>query len=172
MPRGYGGVRNPKKYAYNKVYNRNSIKYKVIPTVCNLKNMLAKLQAVNGDFSQLKQWEKRSYKAYNIEAIKSLILKADEKNWPNLIRNHMLYGEKALFGASCIDIYLVAYVSNEYGHGKDIFTKFIFSNEISDKPNSVNAIWTVGKGDGIYLDLLNQDGSIKDYDFFEKWISR
>lgn len=24
MPRGYGWVRNPKKYAYNKVYNRTS----------------------------------------------------------------------------------------------------------------------------------------------------
>lgn len=24
MPRGYGLVRNPKKYAYNKVYNRMS----------------------------------------------------------------------------------------------------------------------------------------------------
>lgn len=150
----------------------HSIKYKVIPTVCNLKNMLTKLQAVNGDFSQLKQWEKRSYKAYNIEAIKSSVLKSDEDNWPDLIRNHILNGEKVMFGASCIDIYLVAYVANEYGHGKDIFTEFIYSNEISNKPNTVNAIWTVGKVDGIYLDLLNQDGSIKDYDFFEKWISR
>ena len=25
MPRGYGWVRNPKKYAYNKVYNRTSV---------------------------------------------------------------------------------------------------------------------------------------------------
>ena len=25
MPRGYGWVRNPKKYAYNKVYNRTSL---------------------------------------------------------------------------------------------------------------------------------------------------
>jgi len=24
MPRGYGWVRNPKKYAYNKIYNRTS----------------------------------------------------------------------------------------------------------------------------------------------------
>lgn len=24
MPRGYGWIRNPKKYAYNKVYNRTS----------------------------------------------------------------------------------------------------------------------------------------------------
>lgn len=25
MPKGYGWVRNPKKYAYNKVYNKTSI---------------------------------------------------------------------------------------------------------------------------------------------------
>ena len=25
MPRGYGWVRNPKKYVYNKVYNRTSV---------------------------------------------------------------------------------------------------------------------------------------------------
>jgi len=25
MPKGYGWVRNPKKYAYNKVYNRTTI---------------------------------------------------------------------------------------------------------------------------------------------------
>lgn len=32
---------------------------KVIPTVCNLENMLDKLVKVHGDFSQLKQWEIR-----------------------------------------------------------------------------------------------------------------
>ncbi|MFT9495889.1 hypothetical protein [Anaerosolibacter sp.] len=51
-----------------------SLNYKVIPTVCNLKNMLSKLMDVNGDFRQLKQWEKRSYKAYNIDDIKLNIL--------------------------------------------------------------------------------------------------
>lgn len=25
MPRGYGWIRNPKKYAYNKVYNRTTV---------------------------------------------------------------------------------------------------------------------------------------------------
>jgi hypothetical protein len=36
---------------------------KVIPTVCNLRNMLEKLIIVNGDISLLKPWEKRSYEA-------------------------------------------------------------------------------------------------------------
>ena len=32
------------------------------------------------------------------------------------------------------------------------------------------AIYTVGKGDGIYLDLLYSDGKIKEWDFFDKWV--
>ncbi|MFD0824341.1 hypothetical protein ACT8ZR_01550 [Neobacillus sp. M.A.Huq-85] len=46
-----------------------SLHINVIPTVCNIKNMLDKLIAVEGDVSQLKQWEKRSYKAYQIDKI-------------------------------------------------------------------------------------------------------
>jgi len=52
------------------------ISVKVIPTVCQFENILKKLIEVNGDFPQLKQWEKRSYKAYLIEEIKSRILSA------------------------------------------------------------------------------------------------
>ena len=148
------------------------LNYKVIPTVCNLKNMLTKLIAVNGDFNQLKQWEKRSYKAYNIEDIKRDIMNANQNEWPALIRNHILTGDTSLFGASCIDVYLVAYVANEFGVGKGIFEKYIFDNQITEKINSVNAIWSVGKGDGIYLEVLNEDGSIKDNEFIEKWIAR
>lgn len=146
--------------------------YKVIPTVCNLKNMLLKLKEVNGDLNQLKKWEKRSYKAYNIDAIKQSLLNANQNDWPSLVRHHILTGEMNLFGASCIDIYLVAYVANEYGVGKNIFTKYIFDKAITEKINSVSAIWTVGKGDGVYLGILNDDGSIKDNEFIEKWMTR
>lgn len=149
-----------------------SLDCKVIPTVCNLKNMLSKLKAVNGDVNQLEQWEKRSYKAYNIDAIKQFLLNANQNEWPNLIRQHILTGDMNLFGASCIDIYLVAYVANKYGVGKDVFAKYIFAKGITENMNSVSAIWTVGKGDGIYLGVLNDDGSIKDHEFIEKWIVR
>lgn len=144
----------------------------VIPTVCNLKNMLHKLQSAGGDYTQLKQWEKRSFKAYNIADIKENILNTDSLEWPTLIRNHILEGEKSLFGASCIDIYLVAYVSNEFSVGKKSFSRYIFEKEITEKEKSVNAIWNVGKGDGVYLGILNNDGSIKDYAFIEMWIKR
>lgn len=149
-----------------------SLDEKVIPTVGNLKNMLNKLKQVNGDLSHLEQWEKRSYKAYNVEDVKREILSKNQSNWPNIIKKHILTGAMSLFGASCVDVYLVAYVANTFGTGKCVFEKYIFDKQITEKINSVNAIWTVGKGDGVYLDVLNPDGSIKDIEFFEKWISR
>lgn len=42
---------------------------------------------------------------------------------------------------------------------------------ISDKLNTAQAIWQVGKGDGVFLDILNNDGTIKDFDFFNKLVA-
>jgi hypothetical protein len=30
--------------------------------------------------------------------------------------------------------------------------------------------WQVGKGDGVFLDVLNNDGTIKDWDFLINWL--
>jgi hypothetical protein len=85
-----------------------SLETNVIPTVCNLKNMLIKLVEVGGDFSQLKQWEKRSYKAYLIDDIKTEILFNSQQQWREIIRNQILSKRPSEFGPSVIDIYLVA----------------------------------------------------------------
>jgi predicted house-cleaning noncanonical NTP pyrophosphatase (MazG superfamily) len=44
-------------------------------------------------------------------------------------------------------------------------------NGITDKLNSAQAIWQIGKGDGTYLGVLNDDGSVRDWDFFKKWVN-
>jgi hypothetical protein len=147
-----------------------SIHSKVIPTVCNLENMLDKLVEVHGDFSQLKQWEKRSYIAYKIEDVKTKIIYSPKNEWKHILRKHILDGPPSDFGASCIDIYLVAYVTETYGKGKVKFIEYIKKYNISDKANSAQAIWQVGKGDGVYLDILNNDGSVKDWDFIKEWL--
>jgi hypothetical protein len=147
-----------------------SIHSKVIPTVCNLENMLHKLVELHGDFSQLKQWEKRSYKSYNIEAIKSEIIYSPKSEWIRILRQHILDITPSDLGASCIDIYLVAYVSESYGIGKERFFEYVKKNNISDKDNSAQAIWQVGKGDGVYLEILNEDGTIKDWNFIKEWL--
>ena len=147
-----------------------SIHLQVIPTVCNLKNMLEKLDLVHGDVSELKQWEKRSYKAYQIEKIKLAVMSVSGEDRIKLIKQHILNGDPNDFGASCIDMYLVAYVAEQYKTGKQAFNEYVLKHGITDKPNSVQAIWQVGKGDGVYLKVLNDDGSIRDWDFFAQWV--
>lgn len=87
-----------------------------------------------------------------------------------IIREHILKGDPNDFGVHCIDIYLVAYVSEKYGRGKEKFFEHIKSKGISEKANSAQAIWQVGKGDGQFLGILNNDGSVKDWSFMANWI--
>lgn len=162
---GLAGIHMPKNL------RGRSIHANVIPTVCNLRNMLAKLKALNGDVSLLRPWEKRSYDAYRIDEIKSRILESPEESWREIVRDHILGGNPSGFGASCIDIYLVAYVSETFGVGKEAFLKYIKKSGISQKTNAAKAIWQVGKSDGVYLGILNDDGTIKDKTFMLSWIT-
>lgn len=143
----------------------------VIPTVCNLPNMLDKLESVQGDVSKLKQWEKRSFQAYRIDQIKLQILNATSETRISLIKEHILTSDPNDLGASCIDIYLVAFVAEKFEPGKKAFIEYVLDNGITDKLNSAQAIWQVGKGDGVYLEVLHEDGSIKDWNFFAQWIT-
>ena len=147
-----------------------SLHEKVIPTVCNLENMLEKLVEVDGDESKLEQWEKRSYNAYQINKIEEEILNASPDEWKDIIKEHILNQEPDDLGANCIDIYLVAYVVETHGGGRQNLIQYVKDNGISDKENSAKAIWQVGRGDGEYLGVLNDDGSVKDWDFFTQWI--
>ncbi len=148
-----------------------STHHNVIPTVCNLENMLLKLKELHGNDTLLKQWEKRSYSAYQIDKIKTKILSSQKERWKEIIKEHILQGNPSDFGASCIDIYLVAYVAEGFGAGKLKFFQYIKENGISQKPNTAQAIWQVGKGDGVFLNVLNADGTVKDVEFFRKWIN-
>jgi hypothetical protein len=150
--------------------NGRSLQSNVIPTVCNVRNMLLKLVAVNGDVQRLKQWEKRSYRAYLIDEIKGNIIYADSHQWREILRKHLLQQRLSDFGASVIDIYLVAYVSQTYGIGKNTFFTYINTSGISQKANSANAIWQVGKGDGVFLGIINDDGTVRDWEFMYKWL--
>lgn len=98
-------------------------------------------------------------------------MNADKENRKRLIKKHILNSDPNELGPSCIDIYLVAYVAEKFKPGKETFVDYVLRNGISDKPNSAQAIWQVGKGDGVYLDILNEDGSIKDRNFFAQWVS-
>lgn len=149
-----------------------SIHLNVIPTVSNLKNLIDKLIVVDGDVSQLKQWEKRSYAAYQISKVKREVMNAPTKDIrTNLVKQHILNQDPNELGASCIDIYLVAYVAENVRPGKQAFIEYVMNHRITDKQNSAQAIWQVGKGDGTYLGVLHEDGSVRDWDFFRKWVN-
>jgi hypothetical protein len=148
-----------------------SISTNIIPTVCNLKNTIKKLVLVNGDYSQLKQWERRSYQAYHLDVITSELLIVSTERQIELIKSRILNIDPKEIGASCIDIYLVAFIAENYGPSKKIFFDYIKSSGISDKDNTAQAIWQVGKGDGVYLGLLNEDGTVNDWSFFTSWIN-
>ena len=142
---------------------------KVIPMLCGLKKMLVHLVEVNGDQTLLGQWEKRCYKAYCLNEIQDLILESYQEDWPQIIKEHLLRKDPIELGASAIDIYLVAYVTETFGIGKDIFVQYIKDSNITTKDNTANAIWSVGKNDGVYLGILNSDGTIRDINFFRQW---
>jgi len=64
----------------------------------------------------------------------------------------------------------VAYVAETYGAGRQNLFQYVKDNGISDAEGSAQAIWQVGRGDGEYLGVLNDDGTVKDWDFFAQWI--
>lgn len=147
-----------------------SLTSKVIPTVCNLKNMLKRLKENSWDESKLKQWEKRSFKAYQIGTIKQTLMFKQEYEWPVIIRKHILQIPISELGASAIDIYLVAYLVETFDVDKSMAFHKMTQMGISDKTGSCSAIWQVGKGDGVYLGILNENGSVRDWKFMEAWV--
>lgn len=142
----------------------------VIPSVCNLEDMLNKLKEVDGNFLYLEQNEKRSYTAYCIDRIEKKVLDSRPDKLKDIVRDNILRTDPFDLGPNCLDIYLVAYVSENYGEGEERFNEFIIENKISNNIESAQAIWQVGTSDGYFLEVLNEDGTVKDWEFFRKWI--
>lgn len=162
---------NNSELVLGNVLRGRNINTKVIPTVCTLSLMLRHLRDYNWDKNKLKPWEKRSYKAYCIDKIIHILRVSEERQWPEIIKINILSLYCDEIGASCLDIYFVAYVAHNYGVGRKVMEEYCRSVKITEKLNSVNAIYNVGKSDGVYLGLLNNDGTIKDKEFFREWIN-
>ncbi|MGH4050330.1 MAG: hypothetical protein ACREVX_03115 [Clostridium sp.] len=64
---------------------------KVIPTVCNIKNVLKKLSENGGEYSFLKSWERPCYKHYNLEKIQKQIFSVKGEEQINILCEHILH---------------------------------------------------------------------------------
>ena len=143
-----------------------------IPTVGKLEDMLIELKEVEGNFTYLDVSAKRTYAAYCIENIQKKFMNAKEDKWLDLIREHVLKTDPFDLGPNVLDVYLVAYVSEKYGQGQERFNEYIIERKISSHIEDAIAIWEVGLADGLYLELLNEDGSVADWNFFKKWVNK
>lgn len=144
---------------------------KIIPTVCNLKIVLSKLAENGGEYSYLKQWEQRSYKHYNLEKIQKQLLSVTSDEQINILREHILSSNFEQLGASPFDIYIVAYIAENIDVGKEVFIDYCLNNGMAGTENSSSAIYWVGKGDGVFLGILNKDGTVRDWEFMNRWVN-
>ena len=144
---------------------------KIIPTVYNIKNVLGKLAENGGEYSYLKPWEQRAYKHYNMEKIHKRILLVSGDEQINILRQHILNSNFDEFGANTFDIYIVAYVAENIDIGKEAFIDYCLNNGLGGTANSSNAIYQVGKGDGFFLKILNKDGTVRDWEFMNRWVN-
>lgn len=150
--------------------NGRNIFVNVIPTVCNLKNMLNKLKANNWNEQTLKSWEKRSYNGYRIDMIITKLKNATNFPVSDIIRTHILTNDISIFGPHIVDIYLVAFFTENYSTSFCDFFDFVKQKGITEKEGSAKAIWQVGKGDGEFLEILNKDGTICDWTFIKEML--
>jgi len=148
-----------------------SITESVIPKTYSLKTVLNQI-IENRDLEMtLRSKGKSCYKAYELGEIEDILLDSYKEEWPCIVKAHLLSKNPHELGANAIAIYLIAYIAETYGTGKEIFTKAIKEMGITTKENLIRSIWKVGQSDGQYLGVLNADGTIRDINFFRQWTS-
>lgn len=152
------------------VLRERNINRKIIPSACNLKDVLTHLKERNWNISRLKRYEKSCWDAYKLDAVLVMLKEFEEKYWPEILKINMLstYGDD--IGANCASIYLVGYVAENMGVGEHMMQEYCKLAGITEKEICVKAIYNTGKNDGEYLGVLNADGTVADWDFFEKWV--
>lgn len=152
------------------VLRERSVNSKIIPNPCNLRMMLLHLRDNNWNISKLKKYEKGCYNSYKLGEVVSMLKNYEEKYWPEIIRLNILSIYGSDIGTNCASMYLVGYVAENMGPGEHMMEEYCKLAGITEKELCVKAIYNTGKGDGEYLEVLNADGTVADWDFFEKWV--
>jgi len=148
-----------------------SITESVIPKTICLKTLLNQIIEMKDLDYTLQPKGKSCYKAYEIGEIEDILLDSYKEEWPCIVKAHLLSKSPSELGANAIAIYLIAYITETYGPGKEVFCQAIKEMGITTKENLIRAIWKVGQSDGQYLGVLNANGTIRDINFFRQWTS-
>jgi hypothetical protein len=160
-----------RKFLPNQLKKR-SMTERVIPKGYSLKKMLNQLVESQGEFSALMPWEKSCYRDYELGEIQDIILESYKEEWPCIIRTHLLSKEPKELGGNAAAIFLIAYVAETHGTGRNVFSKVIKEMGITSKEKTVRSLWRIGKSDGQYLGVINADGSVRDGNFLKQWTKK
>ena len=148
--------------------NLRGIKITSISKVINrpkLMNTLSYLKRISWNKNKISTYYKKTFNAYSLDNILDKLM--NEKIKIKLIKDNILNLYKEDIGINCLCIYIVAFFVNQkqvsnYKEYAECASKYFSENTIKN-------IWSIGIADGTYLNLIDSNGKILDYDFFYKW---
>ncbi|MCL1948693.1 MAG: hypothetical protein FWF59_03070 [Turicibacter sp.] len=135
----------------------------------NLKTVLNQILEDSELENQLKSKGKSCYRAYGLGEIEDILLESYKEEWPCIVKTHLLSKSPQELGSNAAAIYLIAYITQHYGTGKETFFRMMKELGIASKDSVIGAIWSTGQSDGQYLGVFNSDGTIRDKHFFQQW---
>ncbi|MDU1605142.1 MAG: hypothetical protein E6845_19480 [Clostridium sp.] len=149
-----------------------SIKEKIIPQGSSLKGTLTHLKEKNWDYEKLTSSYKKTFDCYRLDKVIEKLKIATDAEYVSIIKDNILTLYEDDIGINCIDIYIIAYVlagEDNIDLNQGVY-EFLKENNISESQYTTKKIIRIGKGDGVFLEILDDDGMVADYEFFRKWI--
>lgn len=142
------------------------------PKKQTLKELLSELEKNDWNRSRLLKKYNSLLDDYKLETVLIQLKEAKEEKWVKIIKNQILklYGDEIMNKYVCI--YLVGYCTslNLEDSLRKIVNKLCIDGGISYSSYKIKKIIDSGINDGVYLGILNNDGTIKDQTFFRNWI--
>lgn len=145
----------------------------VVPTVARLKNVLTQIQNINQvNPDSLRNYERTCLDKYYLTNIvlREILHPSNGDDWISIVRRNILANNFPPLGVHPFTIYTVAWIAQKYASGVTKFKETALELELGGTLNAVQNIWSVGHLDGLDLELLNDDGSVADWSFFNQWL--
>jgi hypothetical protein len=148
------------------------INQEISPINITLENLLHRLDAVDWDISKLSIYAKKVYECYKLNRISENIKFANTETRRVLVRENILslYGND--IGDNCLAIYVIAYCVHKYPNSIALSSVKIFLEEENVEKNQYQrkVIANIGLCDGMFLNILDENGIVVDESFLNKWL--